>query len=133
MDRAPRIFCNRDFVFGLALVLGLTEGGPAVWTRPAALPALGLVMTLSCLGITGRLYRSSRELLTAAVAGVLLSYLVLGGFYAVASAGFRQDRDLWDGFILLALAPPAVAVIPFTDSLGGDRRFSLLGTAAGYL
>jgi BASS family bile acid:Na+ symporter len=133
MRRALRLLGNRDFVFSLALVLGLAAGGPAAWTRPAALPALGLVMTLSCLGITGRLYRSPRELLAAAAAGVGLSFLVLGGLYALASAGFRHDRDLWDGLILLALAPPGVAVIPFTDSLGGDRHFSLLATAAGYL
>ena len=133
MDRALRLLRNRDFVFALALVLGIAAGGGSAWTRPLALPALGAVMTLSCLGITGRLYRSPRDALTAAVAGVLLSYLVLGGLYAVASIGFRHDRDLWDGLILLAVAPPGVAVIAFTDSLGGDRHFSLLATAAGYL
>lgn len=128
-----KLLRNRDFIFLLALGLGLAAGGGAAWSRPLALPALALVMTLSCLGATGRLFRSPRDLLAAAAAGVFLPYLVLGGLFTAASLLFRHDRALWDGMILLALVPPGVAVIPFTDSLGGNSRFSLLATACAYL
>lgn len=127
-----RLLRNRDFIFSLALVLGLGAGGGAVWTRPLALPALAAVMTLSCLGVEGRLVRSRRDLLGAVAAGVLLPYLLLGGILATASQWF-DDPAVRDGLVLLAAMPPGVAVIPFTDSFGGDRPFSLLATASAYL
>jgi len=40
---------------------------------------------------------------------------------------------LWTGFVLLAAAPPAVAVIPFSILLRGNGVLSLIGTVGAYL
>ncbi|GAB4262276.1 MAG: hypothetical protein Kow0092_12480 [Deferrisomatales bacterium] len=128
-----RLVRNRNVVFALALGCGLAAAGGARWTRPAALPALALVMTLSSLGIRGRVVRSARELGAPLVVGLGLTYLLLGGWFAGASALFAHDPEVRDGLVLLAAVPPGVAVVPFTDMLGGDRGFSLLATVGTYL
>ena len=42
-------------------------------------------------------------------------------------------KDIFTGFVLIAAVPPAVAVVPFTALLRGDRSFAFLGTIGCYL
>jgi len=97
------------------------------------LPALALVMSVSTMGISRGAFPSPRSLIIPALLGVLMSYVVLGGFILGVSALFIHDKELWNGFIVLAIMPPAVAIIPFTDLLKGNNAFSLAGTMGGYL
>jgi len=124
---------NRDFILVLGLVLGLAAGGWAEWTHHLALPALAVVMTLSTMGVSGEQFRSPGRLLRASLWGVGLSYILLSGLLLGISRFFTHDEALWYGFVLVAAAPPAVAVIPFTDFLDGDRAFTLLATMGAYL
>jgi len=124
---------NRDFILFLALIIGLFLPGASSWTTHLVLPALALVMILSTMGIPASLFRSPRSLIIPAFSGIAMSYGVLALFILGTSALFIQDTELWNGFIILALMPPAVAVIPFTDLLRGNTSFSLAGTAGGYL
>ena len=129
----PRLLKNRDFILLLGLALGLAAGGGARWTHQAILPALGMVMTLSTLGISAGHFRSPRRLLTASLWGLGLCYVLLAGLLLLASRLFADDPALRDGLVILAAAPPAVAVIPFCEFLGGDRPFILLATIGAYL
>ncbi|MDD5724203.1 MAG: hypothetical protein PHY29_10775 [Syntrophales bacterium] len=88
---------------------------------------------MSTMGISGGLFPSPRSLVIPALFGVLMSYGVLGGFILGLSSLVIHDKELWNGFIILAIMPPAVAVIPFTDLLRGNNAFSLAGTMGGYL
>jgi BASS family bile acid:Na+ symporter len=133
MVKIARLLKNRDFLFLLATALGLVSGVGARRAEPFALPALAVVMTLSTMGIRGNEFRPLRGLGSAAAAGLGLNYLVLSGFYLAASGLFPSHSPLRAGFILLAAAPPAVAVIPFTDFYHGEPAFSLAGTISAYL
>lgn len=124
---------NRDFILILGLGLGLLAGGAANWTKHLAIPALAIVMTLSTMGVSGRQFRPPSRLLLAGLWGVGLSYVLLSGLLLIISRFFTHDQALWYGFVLVAAAPPAVAVIPFTDFLDGDRAFTLLATMGAYL
>jgi BASS family bile acid:Na+ symporter len=62
-----------------------------------------------------------------------MNYLLLGGFLLALSTLIIRNEAIWTGFVLLAASPPAVAVVPFTDFLRGDRSFSLLGSIGSYL
>jgi BASS family bile acid:Na+ symporter len=42
-------------------------------------------------------------------------------------------KAIFTGFVLVAAAPPAIAVVPFTALLRGDRTFAFLGTIGCYL
>jgi BASS family bile acid:Na+ symporter len=116
----------------LALFSGLTLGGGAKWTEDLTLPALAVVMTVSCMSIPFSIFRSPRDLLVPALSGITLNSLVLGGFFFFASEFFVRDADFRNGFFLLATVPPGVAVIPFTVLLNGNSAFSLIGTMSAY-
>ena len=131
--KITRLLQNRDFILFLALVAGLLLPQASTWTKHLTLPALALVMSMSTMGISGGLFRSPRSLIVPVLFGILMSYGVLGGFILGLSALVIHDKELWNGFIILAIMPPAVAVIPFTDLLKGNNAFSLAGTVGGYL
>lgn len=128
-----RVLQNPDFILLFALIIGLLLPGASSWTTHLVLPALALVMTLSTMGISVSAFSSRRSLIIPAILGILMSYGVLAVFILGTSAVVIDNKELWTGFIILSLMPPAVAVIPFTDLLKGDRAFSLAGTVGGYL
>jgi len=133
LDSLIRFLRNRNVILTSALLIGLSWGKGARWTEPMTLPALAIVMTLSTIGLPASTFRSYRSLLTPAITGIVMNYLVLGIALLVLNAILIQDEALRMGFILIAAVPPAVAVIPFTFFLKGDETLSLIGTAGAYL
>jgi BASS family bile acid:Na+ symporter len=133
MDRLIRLLRSRDFILILGLSLGLIWGGGAPWTNPLTLPLLAAAMTLSVMGIPGAIFRSPRSLVSPALSGIAITYLVLSGIILAMSFLFIRDKNLWNGFVLIAAVPPGVAVIPFTFFLNGNSFFSLVGTMGAYL
>ncbi|HOO90452.1 MAG TPA: hypothetical protein PLA74_06480 [Syntrophales bacterium] len=133
MKKIVKLLQNRDFIFSLAMLMGLVIPQASTWTRHLTLPALALVMSMSMMGISRNSFASLRSLVIPALLGIFMCYGVLGGFILSASVLLIQDKDLLNGFILLAIMPPAVAVIPFTNLFKGNNAFSLAGTVGGYL
>ena len=133
MTKMKGLLRNRDFIMMVALVMGLIWGGAAPWSERATLPLLMVVMTLATMGVSGSTFRSPKDLVAPALAGIVMNYLVLGGFLLALNALLIRDEALQSGFVLLAAVPPAVAVIPFTLFLHGDSTFSLIGTLGSYL
>jgi BASS family bile acid:Na+ symporter len=124
---------DRNTILLIAGVLGLIlpQGSPL--TETLTLPALAIVMTLSTMGVSGSVFRSPRSLILPAILGNLMSYGVLAGFILGASALIIREEDTWNGFIILACVPPAVAVIPFTEYLKGNSHYSLFGIIGAHL
>jgi BASS family bile acid:Na+ symporter len=133
MDRIKNLLRNRNFILFMALMLGLLLPKGTRWTEHLTLPALAIVMSLSTMGVSGGLFRSLRSLIIPAILGILMSYVVLAGFILGMSAIIINEEDIWKGFIVLAIVPPAVAVIPFTEFLKGNSTYSLLGIIGAYL
>ena len=134
-----KLLCDRNVIMLLGLIIGLAWGGAASWTEPLTLPGLALVMTLSTMGISGSLFRPVGNVVNTALAGIAMSYAVFAGVILALNLLFVKDPALRTGFVLLAAVPPAVAVIPFTLFLKGNRRLfidrhdrSLSGWARDY-
>lgn len=127
------LFRNREFLFILSLFLGLVEGQFARYTAPLVLPLLGLVMVLSTMLISGRDFRPLRTVAAPALWGIVMNYVLLSTVLLVTAALLIRDPELWTGCVILAAVPPAVAVIPFTDFLEGNRSYALMGTMGAYL
>jgi bile acid:Na+ symporter, BASS family len=124
---------NRNCIFLLALAAGLFLPGAAPVTRHLVLPALALAMALSTMEIESDVFRKPRTLIFPAFLGIIMNYIILGNVIIGLSAFMIRDETIWTGFILLAAVPPAVAVIPFSEFLNGNRNLSLIGTVGAYL
>jgi len=133
MSKAKMILRNRNVIFLLALAAGLLVPYAVPVTRHLVLPALALAMALSMMDITSDLFFHPRSLFLPALLGIIMSYIILGNVIIGISALLIRDEMLWTGFVLLAAAPPAVAVIPFSSFLRGNGPLSLIGTVGAYL
>ena len=133
MNRIIKVIKNRNFVLFLALFSGLFIPHGAGHTKPFALPALAVVMTLSTLGISGKMFRSIGGLIRPAAVGIVMNYFILGGLILALNALLIRDEGLWAGFVIVAATPPGVAIISLTDFMRGNRWLSLMGTVGGYL
>lgn len=127
-----KVLNNREFLLFLSLVLGLLFGHGAEYTSSLIIPLLGLIMTFSIMLISGRDLRSLQQIISPLLLGIVMNYFILSGVLIMASSLLITDTELYTGFILLAAAPPAVAVIPFTDMLQGNRTYALFGNMGGY-
>ena len=129
-----KLLRNRNFILVLAIALGLIAGKQvAIKTEPLVLPLLALVMSLSATDITNRELVSLKTMYRPIAYSLLLNYVLLGGTILLLAWWLIPDEELRTGFVILAAVPAAPAVLPFTHSLGGDTRFSLIGMTGSYL
>jgi bile acid:Na+ symporter, BASS family len=124
---------NRNVLLILSLALALPVGQAAPYLEPLVLPALGLVMTLALLEVSGEVFRSARNLVLPVLVGLALNFGLNGGLVLGLSTLLPVRQEFFTGFVLIAAVPPAVAVVPFTVLLRGDRAFSFLATIGCYL
>lgn len=128
-----RLLRNNSFILVLALVLGLAVGQPARYTEGLVTPVLAVIMMMSMLSVSSSSFRNLRALVRPSLLSLGLNYVVLSGLLVGLASLLVQERDLWVGYVLVAAAPPAVAVIPFTYRLGGNIDFSLVGAVTSYV
>jgi len=133
IDRVKNLLRNRNSLLVLSLILGLLWGDGAQWIKGVILPIMMILMTVSTLGVTGSTFSSPRSLWTPALVGVGMNYAVLTTIILALNALLVRDTDMRIGFVIIAVVPPAVAVVPFTLFLGGNNQFSLLGMIGAYL
>jgi BASS family bile acid:Na+ symporter len=124
---------DRNLIFAGALLLGLFFPGGTPYLLPLLFPTLALVILISTLSIGPELFKSPKGVLVYALIGIGVNYLLMTGVILATGELLISDPALRTGFILMAAIPPAVAVIPFTEILGGNRTLSLFGTIGGFL
>jgi BASS family bile acid:Na+ symporter len=117
----------------MALALGFLWDTGAHYMQRLILPGLAVVMTLSSMGISGHAFRSPKSLLSYTFIGIVGNFVLHGVVLIGLSALIIRDQFFWNGFILLAAVPPAIAVIPFALFLRGNVELALLGTIGAYL
>lgn len=128
-----RILKNRNFIFILALILGLSIGNYIGWARHLTLPALAIVMTVSMTQITLKSFLPLKSLVKPIFLTIFLNYFVFAAVMLTMAWFIVPQKELWTGFVIIAFAPPGVAIPPFTGILGGDVRFSLIGVIGSYI
>jgi len=128
-----RLFRDRNFIFTLSVVLGLTINQGAVLMAPALMPVMAVNMTLSTISITNRDLASIKSNPRPLLISLLLSYAILGGIMLLMARWLINDSELWAGFVTLAAIPPAISATVISYILGGDTVFPLIGTTGAYL
>lgn len=128
-----RLLRDRNFILILSLILGISLYHAARYTSSIFLPILIFVMTISMTNITKDILKNPRRWIKPTALSLAINYTVLGGSMILLSYIFRLSQPYLTGFIVLAAVPPAIAVIPFTNFLGGDPDYSLVGFTACYI
>ena len=124
---------HRNFILPLAFVLGFTCPQLAQWTKSLTVPALALVMTVSIVQIPTRQMLKWQNMAKPLAIGIFFNYLLLGSLLLILNQWFIFEDPIRTGMILVASAPPGVAVIPFTSLLAGNSILSLFATFGTYL
>lgn len=127
------LFQNRTFILALAFILGLIFSDAASFTGMLTIPALALVFTVSTTQFSIREFFPLSKMIRPFVLCFAFNYLLLGTLILLLAWWLMPTRDLWIGFVLVAAAPPGIAIIPFTYILKGDINLSLLGTFGVYV
>lgn len=114
----------------MGLVLGLATGGLPILTKEVSMASLALLMTLSLSGVSLGEARGKDHAEHAALA-LMVNYGFLTGLILLIAL-FFTDEYRW-GWILMAAAPSAISIVPFTTVLGGRTSKALFSTAVNYL
>lgn len=128
--KAPRFLQSHSIMMTLGLVAGILIGGFPALTKEISMGALALLMTVSLTNIrfsevkVGGLSRD-------AVLMLVLNYGLLSGVILLIGSFF--SKELWWGWVLMAAAPSAISVVPFTSILGGSTHKALFSTSVNYL
>ncbi len=128
-----KILKNRTFILVFAFVSGLLFSDLAQQAGPLTMPALAFVLTISATQLSLQQFRPLKMIIRPIIFAILLNYLLLGAVILVLAWLLMPTRDLWIGYVLVAAAPPGIAIIPFTYILKGDLRSSMTGTFGAFL
>ncbi len=127
---APRFLQSHSIMMTLGLVAGVLIGGFPAMTKEISMGALALLMTVSLTNIRfseAKVGGLSRD----AVLMLVLNYGLLSGVILLIGSFFAEE--LWWGWVLMAAAPSAISVVPFTSILGGSTHKALFSTSVNYL
>ena len=114
----------------ISLALGLAVGGFPAYTKEISMAALAILMmlslsTVSLVGVRGR------DQAIHAAKALILNYVILTALILLLGVFFSDE--LWPGWVLMAAAPSAVSVVPFTTMLGGRTANALYSTAVIFI
>ncbi len=123
-----RFLSSFSFVVGIAVIAGLIVGEIPYGNEIATI-ALIIAMTLSISNIPFRLSDFDRKKVAFAV---IINYVFLSPLILIFSLLFYKG-DFFNGMIVMAAAPPAVAVLPLTKIAGGNERLSLFALILCYI
>ena len=114
-------------MFLIAMLLGILFPSYAFFSKDLVIPALAFVMTLSLADLELKGFELKKGLYN-----LVLNYVFLGGLILFLSS-LLTDEDLKLGFVVMAAAPPAVAIVPFSRLLGGDVAESTFSNGIIYV
>ena len=128
--RPADVLQSHSVMMLLALVLGILIGGFPEFTKEISMGSLALLMTISLANVKLAETRDRAMPRDAAVA-LVLNYGFLTGVILVVGSMFSER--LWWGWVLMAAAPSAISIVPFTAILGGAIPKALFSTSVNYL
>jgi BASS family bile acid:Na+ symporter len=131
--RALNLLTDRTFILLAAFAGGLIFGGAASSVGFLTIPALVVILTVSTMQFSAREFIPPTRVIRPVLTALALNFALLGSVILVLAWWLMPSRELWIGCVLVAVAPPGVAIIPFTHVLQGDSRVSMQGTFGAYL
>ncbi|NVO10878.1 MAG: hypothetical protein HXX16_13005 [Bacteroidales bacterium] len=128
-----RIFLNRNSILVFAVIIGLIAGNKASILKDYTFAALAVTMTFSMTGIGLEYLKNPGNFVKPMLMGVLLNYVVFSLILIPLAWWIMPSRDLFYGFIVIAAAPPGVAIIPFSYILKGKIEYAIIGVTGAFI
>jgi BASS family bile acid:Na+ symporter len=132
LKRFIAIITNRNLILLLAIVLGLSLKTLS-WVRHLTVPALAIVMIVSLTQVSFKEFLSAKKIIMPSLYTILFNYVIFGAVMLLLAWLLIDDRQLWIGFVILASAPPGVAIAPFAYIIGADEKYSIIGMVGAYI
>lgn len=126
------LLTTRNLLLIGAVALGLALGDRVAFLDPLAIPILMVITTVSMSGFAWGQFRRPLLLARPLVTGIVLNQLLLGGVTLAFAWALVDDPELRAGFVLVAAAPPGIAIMPFTRLCAGDLTLSTAGLIGGF-
>jgi BASS family bile acid:Na+ symporter len=133
MKKLLWLVTNRNFILILSLVLGLLIKNIGDWVKHLTIPALAIVMIVSLTRISFKAFLDFRKVIKPTLYTVFFNFVIFGAVMLLPAWFLIEDRQLWTGFVILAIAPPGVAIAPFAHIIGADDKFSVIGMIGAYI
>lgn len=127
------IFLNRNSILVFAVIIGLVAGDKASILKDYAFIALAVTMTFSMTGISLEYLKNPANFAKPMLMGVLLNYVAFSLILIPLAWWIMPSRNLFYGFIVIAAAPPGVAIIPFSYILKGRIEYAIIGVTGAFL
>ena len=133
MKKLLWLVTNRNFILVLSLVLGLLVKNIGDWVKHLTIPALAIVMVVSLTRISFKSFMNFRKVIKPTLYTLLFNFVIFGAVMLIPAYFLIEDRQLWTGFVILAIAPPGVAIAPFAYIIGADDEYSVVGMVGAYI
>jgi len=128
-----RILLNRNSILVFAVIAGIIIGENAVYIKDYSFIALAITMAFSMTGINLTHLKNPVNISKQLLMGVLLNYIIFSAILLLLAWFFMPNKILFYGFVVIAAAPPGVAIIPFSYLLKGKVDYAILGVMGAFL
>ncbi len=133
MARFKYLVSRSNIVFLASVLCGFLLPQANVVAAALTLPALTVILTITPLKIPRGFFRRPKKLISSAIRGNVMNYLLWGNLIILTGMFFIFDEALWIGMVLIAAIPPAVAILPLSKSFRADATSTYAGFAGAYL
>lgn len=128
-----QILLNRNTILVFAVLAGIIVGDKASSLKGLTFPALAITMTFSMTGMRMSQVRDFNGVYKPFLMGILLNYGLFSLVLLPLAYWFMPTPELFYGFVVIAAAPPGVAIIPFSYILKGDVIYAIIGVVGAFL
>lgn len=98
-----------------------------------SLYVLGLIMIISTTGFSLKTWIPIQKAISTVIYATFLNYIVFSLSLIGIAYLLMPSYELWVGFVIIAAAPPGIAIIPFSAMLKGDINNSISGVFGAHL
>lgn len=128
-----RIVLNRNSILVFAVIVGLIAGDSASYLKDYTFIALAVTMAFSMTGISLEYLKVPSNFAKPMFMGAFLNYICFTLVLIPLAWWIMPNRNLFYGFVVIAAAPPGVAVIPFAYILKGRVEYAIIGVTGAFV
>lgn len=128
-----RILLNRNSILVFAVIVGLLVGDTAVFFKDYTFVTLAVTMAFSMTGIRMDYLKNPLHFTKPMLMGAVLNYILFSIVLIPLAWWIMPNKNLFYGFVVIAAAPPGVAIIPFSYILKGKVEYAILGVTGAFL